>query len=1857
MARKPKGRRRRNDDAGKHTLLHLNFSNKDLADSSRYPKKVCDSKSLNPLAKSYKVSISGNRFYIAEPNGGSPEQLPIVTLYKNLTYEFDFSDSSMVGNVFRLSTEVDGTHEGGDQYTNGWTEFGTPGNTDARAFFTVPSTVPSRLYYYDNNFDGVGGDGSSYLSFETLGQIGYSSGVYKSESSSADFSGNGFAFVSGYGYDHAGDLNLKSDFSLSFWMKAKQTGESIDQCLFDFGSLTGFLKSGDYVSVSMPTGDVGEVLDLRSDDDINVSGWNHYCIMRESGFLSFYVNGSGQGGPVSFTGKVFPTGNSTSGEYFSIGATRNYKDYYTGYIDDFFVHDVGVYGRDGFIPMQEDASGKYPSPSKDGLTAKFNNYNIYLISDGGYRTFEMYSTDSVNTKLPTTGNVIPKDNVDYANQYIYPFSGQDVIISFLKTPDILDPQNGTVKFYCDSGAGRELVANDKGLVPNRSMSTDANFSNVKLLLQSETSSGSVSFEDFSSSKRFLSGYGDVKHTTSQAKFENSSINFDGVGDYIAVGGNNNDFEFKNVDFTMEAWIKTTGREATTGIGSMSLISKSNDGDFYNGWLFNAFKSASSTGLVFSVGAGFADDPNNFCGGGNGITGGCPGGVVFHVTGVSTGLLDNSWHHVAVSKEDKIVRLFVDGSEVGEEHFSGQSLEVFSPSTSTTIQIGRKYGPVYEATYGDYYKGNIEEFRVTAGKARYTSNFTTPTTTFAKSSSSSSLGGDSLGTIRNYPRESYFSSKEGNSIEVTTDLRPQGWRYRTTGDTDVNGTHLVINNIQAGFTGTWTAEHWAGNSVFSTPRKVIIKDVIAGTGCVRPQITGFKAMGQIMALANPDLSYVSTSKPTWTGTCGGFDPAVGSIHSDYKNHTYKFPNGDSTGTATHYRIFSGWLDGDSLPSFDVISDTRYDGSTDNTNIKFIIREEPLGGIGTASHGESITKGTKNHNGKQFYKEMTFAEVSGTPVTSFNYLDPVTRNLVLTTGRLLISGDGNSSDDNGVYGQTCMYITAVDTVANDSCYLSNSVQKNVCFEKCPDVNDQILHVDDCSVFAPVSVCCSGACRSGYSQAGYDSVSECEAACASGCGSWPWKGTQAPVGNVEVREGGVLKFNATAKRGNVSWCSYAKEDWDANYPSKASEIIKCQKGSLKGTSHASAFELQFSTTVGDQTVFVPIYSYKDPNGTCNELKRLGSQVNVTVVNGGDASFTYPSAPINIQMKAGQVGRLNTNAEGPDPLMFKWYKGQNSTAISSLKRGQNNFNVGVISGSQCYHAKVWNGGSGYATNLYKSLDISEPICIECVEEKSQSQCCLTSTTRTFTITGSNSCKIASVKAYELWPDIMGNHANDYKNGRIIIPEVTSKSDKSWATKWHYKEGMVDGVCYNSGANPSESQNNQWCIIDSSGIEKCFVVSGCPDRIVYEITSHEDITDQAYSDYFKNSYRNKRLERTAFVEEAPAGKTGNLQVTYASSATYSVDCSCAAPRKLNLDFPSYVGAPRFLATVSGGGNGDFTPTGSRTDGTCPIAIGNSGGICWTSNLVGYYSHSFSGNWYTGVVEEVRGTGFNPAGNTSTNPHGAPDKGNYKISFANNLNEWDITVVPNREGLESTGKHNYITFYESGGASHSFVRTLKDNYINIRSGGKHEIISLESFVPATSGWTGSSSRDREVNLYTNTATQKLVFFINEVDYVDSNPLLGGTYNGGTASGYNRYQSNNTVASWAHQPGTSSPFFITAGWLNIYNGVTYSSYSGCAGGVPEGYDPSLACTANNVLSARNTSAANITNSSILDRNLDLWAVLETGDVLGIKITEYSGWNSYAHGKMLILDQPTGIWKNWTGAAQNPFFRTFVNGQEV
>ena len=84
-------------------------------------------------------------------------------------------------------------------------------------------------------------------------------------------------------------------------------------------------------------------------------------------------------------------------------------------------------------------------------------------------------------------------------------------------------------------------------------------------------------------------------------------------------------------------------------------------------------------------------------------------------GVNAKLINNTWHHLALTKEGTTGRVFVNGVLVG---------------TDTLDDIGNYSGDFYVGYWvgglGYYFKGYISNFRICKGHAIYTANFTPPT---------------------------------------------------------------------------------------------------------------------------------------------------------------------------------------------------------------------------------------------------------------------------------------------------------------------------------------------------------------------------------------------------------------------------------------------------------------------------------------------------------------------------------------------------------------------------------------------------------------------------------------------------------------------------------------------------------------------------------------------------------------------------------------------------------------------------------------------------------------------------------------------------------------------------------------------------------------------------------------------------------------------------------------------------------------------------------------------------------------------------------------------------------------------------
>ena len=217
--------------------------------------------------------------------------------------------------------------------------------------------------------------------------------------------------------------------------------------------------------------------------------------------------------------------------------------------------------------------------------------------------------------------------------------------------------------------------------PNPTAPTDPYGSNVSLLLHADGAEDSPVFTDSSLNNLSITAIGNARVKTGTKKFGSGAAYFDGNGDYLTVP-NSQAFNFGTGDFTLEAWIYITSLNANNGIFGTP-----------------------QGGLAFAVNNNnrlFADHAN---------VGGSP---VFGTTPLSA----NTWYHVAVSRSNGIARTFINGviesSGSWNANFTSSSLSI----------IGN-----LETLNTWPFNGYIDDLRITKGVARYTSNFTPPTSPF------------------------------------------------------------------------------------------------------------------------------------------------------------------------------------------------------------------------------------------------------------------------------------------------------------------------------------------------------------------------------------------------------------------------------------------------------------------------------------------------------------------------------------------------------------------------------------------------------------------------------------------------------------------------------------------------------------------------------------------------------------------------------------------------------------------------------------------------------------------------------------------------------------------------------------------------------------------------------------------------------------------------------------------------------------------------------------------------------------------------------------------------------------------------
>jgi hypothetical protein len=205
-----------------------------------------------------------------------------------------------------------------------------------------------------------------------------------------------------------------------------------------------------------------------------------------------------------------------------------------------------------------------------------------------------------------------------------------------------------------------------------------------------------SFTDESPSPKTIttSGTASITTTAGQWKYSGSAFSLTkSTSSYIQAGvANDSAFDFGSGDFTIEAWINP------------SVVSGYNNGVVgttagpYNGegWIIYVLSGQ----LSFYV---YSDTSN----------------PTFYITGGTITL--NSYSHIAVTRSGSTIRSFINGTLVASGSLSGALVTTNAYSKFLRVGFQSYTDGVYD------YAGFIDDLRITKGVARYTANFTPPTT--------------------------------------------------------------------------------------------------------------------------------------------------------------------------------------------------------------------------------------------------------------------------------------------------------------------------------------------------------------------------------------------------------------------------------------------------------------------------------------------------------------------------------------------------------------------------------------------------------------------------------------------------------------------------------------------------------------------------------------------------------------------------------------------------------------------------------------------------------------------------------------------------------------------------------------------------------------------------------------------------------------------------------------------------------------------------------------------------------------------------------------------------------------------------
>ena len=230
---------------------------------------------------------------------------------------------------------------------------------------------------------------------------------------------------------------------------------------------------------------------------------------------------------------------------------------------------------------------------------------------------------------------------------------------------------------------------------------DVYFPQTSVLLPFNGSDAATSTSDLSNRNGTVSFAGTAQLSTAASKFGGSSLLVDGNSDYVSISDSYWNTCMSSGDFTVELWARF---DSASLDGSTQTTFASNRGDISGG---------SSNGWVFRK---FTDNVISWY-----MRQGSSWVYINYAQGTRTAVSADTWYHLAVTRSGNTWKLFLNGT--AEDTITNSTSIVDGGADGLTV--GALAGGIAGGPY-PYMDGYIDDVRITVGHARYTSNFTAPT---------------------------------------------------------------------------------------------------------------------------------------------------------------------------------------------------------------------------------------------------------------------------------------------------------------------------------------------------------------------------------------------------------------------------------------------------------------------------------------------------------------------------------------------------------------------------------------------------------------------------------------------------------------------------------------------------------------------------------------------------------------------------------------------------------------------------------------------------------------------------------------------------------------------------------------------------------------------------------------------------------------------------------------------------------------------------------------------------------------------------------------------------------------------------